>query len=69
MRTIPGYLRLTMKIELNKREIYLIWKSLYAELDHQKFLQGFGNDRKETIEELDKLQILFLTSHLKILRK
>jgi hypothetical protein len=40
-----------MKIELNKREIYLIWKSLYAELDHQKFLQGFGNDRKETIEK------------------
>jgi hypothetical protein len=44
-----------MKIELNKREIFIIKNALYLELDSQKFMQGFGKDKKEEMQELNLL--------------
>ena len=44
-----------MKIELNKREIFIIKNAIYLELDSQKFMQGFSKDKKEEIQELNLL--------------
>jgi hypothetical protein len=44
-----------MKIELNKREIFIIKNALYLELDSHKFLRGFNKTVNKELQELETL--------------
>ena len=46
---------ITMKIELNKREIFIIKNALSLELDSHKFLRGFNKTINKELEELETL--------------